>query len=93
MHHSQIRRALGQSSFAEAPFLRVGVEVAAASAGAPASVPAEPGGEWAIGQVVLGRAQQTADILTRAYTAEEVRALATGPAESVDLLARFAGRP
>jgi hypothetical protein len=42
--------------------------------------------------VVLGSAQQAADILTRGHTAEEVRTLVSGPAEAVELLATFAGR-
>jgi uncharacterized protein (TIGR03083 family) len=93
VHHSQIRRAVDMPSLAAEPFLRVGTQVAAAAAGVEASIPTEPDGPWILGPVTLGPAQQAADILTRAHTADEVRALATGPAEAVDLLATVAGRP
>jgi hypothetical protein len=93
VHHSQIRRALGLGSLADEPLLTVGVEVAAAVAGVEPAVPTKPEGAWAIGPVVLGPAQQAADILTRAHTADDVRALATGPTAAVQLLAAFVGRP
>lgn len=93
VHHSQIRRAVGLPSLAGEPFLHVGVEVAAAAAGVEPSVPTEPDGLWALGPVTLGDAQQAADILTRAHAPDEIRALASGPAEAVDFLATFAGRP
>ena len=93
VHHSQIRRAVGLGSLATEAFLRVGMEVAATAAGTEASLPADEGGSWALGPVVLGAAPQAADILTRAHTADEIRSLASGPAEAVDLLANFAGRP
>jgi uncharacterized protein (TIGR03083 family) len=93
VHHSQIRRAIGLGSLAAEPFLSVGVEVAGAAAGVAPAQPSAPGGEWMLGPVVLGPSQQAADILTRAHTAAEVRTLATGPSEAVDLLAAFAGRP
>ncbi len=92
MHHCRIRRALGIGSLAQEPFLTVGVEVAASAAGVQSQVPTEPNGLWDIGAVVLGSAQQAADILTRAHTAELVRALVSGPADAVELLARLAGR-
>jgi uncharacterized protein (TIGR03083 family) len=91
-HHSQIRRALGRGSLAEEPFLRVGVEVAAAAARLEPGIPTEPDGEWALGPLVLGPAGQTADTLTRAHPAEELRALVRGPAELVELFAAVAGR-
>jgi uncharacterized protein (TIGR03083 family) len=93
VHHCQIRRALGLRSLAQEPFLTVGMEVVAAAAGVEAQAPVEPDGSWALGPVVLGSAQQAADILTRGHTAEEVRTLVSGPAEAVELLATFAGRP
>jgi uncharacterized protein (TIGR03083 family) len=93
VHHSQIRRALGLGSLAERPFLVAGIEVAAAVGGATVSIPTEPNGPWALDAVVLGPASQAADILTRAHTADEVRALVSGPVDGVELLAAFAGRP
>lgn len=93
VHHSQIRRALGLGSLADPPFLSVGIEVAAAAAGVEPGIPSGYVGSWSLGPVVLGPAQQAADVLTRAHTAEEVRSLASGPAAAVELLAAFAGRP
>jgi uncharacterized protein (TIGR03083 family) len=93
VHHSQIRRALGLGSLAERPFLIAGIEVAATVGGATASIPTDPDGLWALDSVVLGPASQAADILTRAHTADEVRALVRGPVERVELLAAVAGRP
>jgi uncharacterized protein (TIGR03083 family) len=93
VHHSQIRRAVALGSLAETRFLTVGIEVAAAAAHVEPGIPSEPGGAWMLGPVVLGPAQQAADILTRAHTAENVRKLATGPPAAVDLLAAFAGQP
>lgn len=92
VHHSQIRRALGRGSLSAEPFLSVGVEVCAAAARVEPDIPAKPDGRWALGPVLLGAAQQSADILTRAHTVDEVRQLASGPADAVELLARFAGR-
>ena len=92
VHHSQIRRALGFASLADRSLLTVGVEVAAAAAGVEPGIPTDPDGSWILGAVVLGPAQQAADILTRAHTADEVRALATGPAAALEVLAGFAGR-
>jgi uncharacterized protein (TIGR03083 family) len=93
VHHSQIRRAVGLGSLAETRFLTVGIEVAAATARVEPGIPTEQDGAWTLGPVVLGPAQQAADILTRAHTAADVRNLATGPPAAVDLLADFAGRP
>jgi uncharacterized protein (TIGR03083 family) len=93
VHHSQIARAVGLRSVASEPFLRTGVEVAAAAARVEPGIPSNPAGSWAVGPVVLGPAQQAADILTRAHTADDVRALVTGPTEAVELIAAFAGRP
>jgi uncharacterized protein (TIGR03083 family) len=92
IHHSQIRRALGLGSLAAEPFLHVGIEVASAMARMPAQIPADPDGRWGLGPVELGSAQQAADLLTRAHTASEVRELASGPPELVELLAAVAGR-
>jgi uncharacterized protein (TIGR03083 family) len=91
-HHSQIRRALGLRSLAEEPFVRVGVEVAAAAARVEPGIPDGPGGPWALGPLVLGDARQAADVLTRAHGAEEVRTLVSGPADFVELFAAVAGR-
>jgi uncharacterized protein (TIGR03083 family) len=93
VHHSQIRRALGLGSLADERFLRVGIEVAAAMARVEPGVPAAPDGLWSIGSVVLGPAQQAADILTRAHSGDEVRARLSGPPAAVELLAAAAGRP
>jgi hypothetical protein len=56
-------------------------------------VPTDPEGVWGFGTIVLGPAQQAADILTRAHTTESIRQLASGPAEMVNLVAAVAGRP
>jgi uncharacterized protein (TIGR03083 family) len=93
VHHSQIRRAIGLSSLADEPFLGVGVAVAGAAAGVEPVVPADPNDVWMLGPVTLGPAQQTADILTRAHVADEVKTLASGPPDAVALLAAIAGRP
>lgn len=54
--------------------------------------PALSSGEWAIGPVMLGDPQQTADVLTRALTSSEIRSIVEGPPEAVELFAGFAGR-
>jgi len=93
IHHSQIRRALGVSSLAEQQFLVPGIEVAAAIARMEPVIPTIPGEDWTLGPVVLGVAQQAADILTRAHTSDEVRELVSGPADVVTLFAAVAGCP
>jgi uncharacterized protein (TIGR03083 family) len=90
VHQSQILRALGQPSLADEPFLSVGLEVVAAIA--QVEVDSE-GGSYRLGDVTLGPAQQAADILTRAHTEDEVRALLDGPEAAVDLFAGSMGRP
>ncbi|HEX4820114.1 MAG TPA: maleylpyruvate isomerase N-terminal domain-containing protein [Acidimicrobiales bacterium] len=90
IHHSQVRRALSLSSLADEPFVSVGAAVAASSAGVEAIL---NDGVWTIGPVSLGAPQQTADILTRAHAPDEIRRLAGGPPDLVDLLAIIAGRP
>lgn len=85
-HHSQMRRAVGQQSLADAPFVEAGVRIVAAAAEAPAT---ETDDVWAVGPLELGSAQQTADILTLAHTEDEVRTLVQGPDE---LVAQFAAR-
>ncbi len=92
IHHSQIRRALGLGSLADRQFLRTGIEVAAAMAQMEPVAPIDSEGAWGFGPIVLGPAQQAADILTLAHTAESIRQLATGPAEMVDFVAAVAGR-
>jgi len=93
IHHSQVRRALGISSLAEQRFLVPGIEVASAIARMEPGIPTGPNGAWTLGPVVLGPAQQAADILTRAHTSDEVRELVGGPADIVALFAAVAGRP
>lgn len=90
VHHSQIRRALAFESLADEPFVYVGAEVAASAAGVDAT---HVDGTWTLGPVSLGSSQQTADILTRGHTANEIRSLVDGPHDAVGLLATFAGRP
>src|ERR1700736_2473236 len=93
IHHSQIRRALGLPSLSERQFLDPGVEVCAAIAGMEVSRPSDPDGAWSIGPLILGPAQQTADILTRAHKAEAVGQLVQGPRDVVGLFAAAAGKP
>jgi|ERR1700733_2238520 len=92
IHHSQIRRALGLGSLADAQFLVTGLEVVGAIAHLEPVVPADSQGDWGFGPIVLGPAQQAASILTRAYSAESVRRLARGPTEMVELVAAVAGK-
>lgn len=93
IHHSQIRRALGRSSLAAREYLVPGVEVAAAVARVEPGIPSGPDGAWALGPIILGAAPQAAGILTRAYSAEEVQGLLSGPAELVQMFAAVTGRP
>jgi uncharacterized protein (TIGR03083 family) len=92
VHHSQIRRALTLGTLAEREFLVPGIEVAGAAGHVDPRIPREDDDDWALGSVVLGPAGQAADILTRAHTPDEVRALASGPPEAVAVLAAVAGR-
>lgn len=92
IHHSQIRRALGLGSLADRLFLGTGIEVAASMVRVEPLVPGEPEGDWGFGPVVLGSAQQAADILTRGHTAEAIRRLVHGPAQMIDLIAAALGR-
>jgi hypothetical protein len=82
VHHSQILRAVGSASLADERFVRTGVEVVAAAARADASF---DDGQWSIGPLRLGDLQQTADLLTRRHTGDEIRALVSGPDPAVDL--------
>jgi hypothetical protein len=93
IHHSQIRRALGRSSVVQQQFLAPGVEVAAAIARMEPGIPRNPNEAWTLGPLVLGLAPQVADILTRAHSCDEVRALVSGPTDIVALFAAVAGRP
>jgi uncharacterized protein (TIGR03083 family) len=93
IHHSQIRRALGLSSLADRQFLIPGLEVVAAIARTEPGIPTSLNGPWALGPVQLGPAEQAAAILTRAHTGDEVRELASGPRDLVQLLAAGLGRP
>jgi hypothetical protein len=89
VHQSQIRRAIGRPSLAEERFVRTGVDVVAAAARVE---PGFDGEVWSVGPLRLGPTQQTADVLTRAYTADEVRGLVSGPDEAMDLAAASFGR-
>ncbi len=93
IHHSQIRRALGLTSLADRQFLVPGIQVVGAIARMEPNIPASPDATWALGSVTLGSAEQTAAILTRAFTAEQVGELVSGPFEIVQLLAAGLGRP
>lgn len=92
IHHSQIRRALGLSSLANRQFLVPGIEVVGAIVRMEPGIPLSQDASWALGPVTLGSAEQSASILTRAHTTEEVRQLARGPFESVRLIAAGIGR-
>jgi uncharacterized protein (TIGR03083 family) len=89
VHHSQIRRALGLPSLADERFVRTGLDVVAAAGGVEAGV---DGSDWTIGPLRLGSTQQAADLLTRAHTADEIRALVPGPPAAVERLASSMGR-
>jgi uncharacterized protein (TIGR03083 family) len=89
VHHSQIRRALGMPSLADERFVRTGLDVVAIAAGVEAAV---EDGTCTIGALRIGDLQQTADLLTRGHTADEVRALVTGPDDAVELAAASFGR-
>jgi len=93
IHHSQIRRAVGQPSLARRPLLDVGVEIAATVTGLYAGMPADPDGHWFLGAVDLGQAQQAADVLTWAHTADEIPSFMVGPLEEVNVLESFGARP
>ena len=54
--------------------------------------PLRDGDQWMIGSLRIGPTQRTADVLTRAHTAEEIRRLVTGPSEAVELAAVSFGR-
>jgi uncharacterized protein (TIGR03083 family) len=92
IHHSQIRRAVGLTSLAARPFVDVGVDVAAAVLNLEPSSPTQPDQHWLIGSLDLGSDQQAADILTRAYTADEISVVVVGSADEVESLAMFAAR-
>ena len=92
VHHSQIRRALGLGSLADRQFLEVGIEVIAAIGRVEPGIPPHQEGDWAVGVVVLGPAQQAADVLTRRHTAAEVEQLVTGPPRGVSMLSALAAR-
>ena len=93
IHHSQIRRALSLSSLADRGFLVPGVEVVGAIARLEPGIPTSTDDTWSIGPMGLGSAEQAAAIMTRAYTAEEVSELTSGPPEVVGLFAAAIGRP
>lgn len=92
VHHSQIRRALGLGPLADTHFVEVGVAIVATIARVDTSKPGTKE-SWSFGEIVLGDNDQTANILTRGYGADAIRALVDGPAEAVDRLALVAGRP
>jgi uncharacterized protein (TIGR03083 family) len=82
VHHSQILRALGRPSLSDDEFVRTGVAVVSAAARVESQ---SNEGVWSIGDLRLGNGQQTADLLTRAHTSDEIRDLVTGPDASVEL--------
>ena len=84
VHQSQIRRAVGVPSLADEQFVRTGVSVVAAAAETDSTF---VDGQWSIGPARLGDMQQTADLLTRRFTGDEIRALVTGPDDAVELAA------
>lgn len=91
-HHSQILRAMGRPSLADAPFLEVGARIVATVADARATVPAT--GDASIGPLGLGPRPQAADLLTLRHTETEAAALIDGPADAVAAFAaRVARRP
>lgn len=90
VHHSQIRRAIGRPSLADEDLVRTAVDIVSAAAGVEA---AHEGGRWSVGPAELGDTQQTADLLTRAHTADEVRTLVRGPEAAIELAAVTFGRP
>jgi uncharacterized protein (TIGR03083 family) len=92
IHHSQILRALGLSSLSDRRFLVPGIEVVGAIARLEPKIPT-PDGTWWIGPIALGSTEQTADILTRAYSPEEVCEVASGPSEILQLFGAAIGRP
>lgn len=95
-HHSQIRRALGLGSLADSPFLEIGHAIVATVAGAPTGDGAVSADDsdtrWAVGPIVLGARQQTADILTLGHSAAEVTALVEGADDVVHQFAARVGR-
>jgi uncharacterized protein (TIGR03083 family) len=93
IHHSQIRRALGLCSLSDRRFLVPGIEVVGAIARLEPKIPTLPDGTWSIGPIALGSTEQTAAILTRAYSPHEVCELASGPSEVVQLFGAAIGRP
>lgn len=90
VHHSQIRRAIGQPSLADETFVRAGVEVVAAAAG---TEPRQGPDGWKLGSLALGDDHQTADVLTRAHTADELRAILDGPTDAVARAVAAFARP
>jgi uncharacterized protein (TIGR03083 family) len=89
VHHSQIRRAVGLPSLADEEIVRAGTAVVATAAGVESQV---VDGHWSIGALQLGSTQQTADVLTRAHPADEIRELVSGPADALDMAATTFGR-
>ena len=93
MHHSQIRRALGLGALDDEPFVGVGVAIVATIAGTSGFAPEHADAPWKLGEVELGDTAQTAAVLTRAYTADELGGLLTGPPDDVARLTLLAARP
>jgi uncharacterized protein (TIGR03083 family) len=89
VHHSQIRRALGRSALADERFVETGVQVMATAARVEAT---NVDGRWRIGAVDIGASAQAAELLTRAYRADEVRERLSGPADAVERMAAACGR-
>jgi uncharacterized protein (TIGR03083 family) len=93
-HHSQIRRALGLGSLADAPFLETGHAIIATGAATsdPEGQTDHADDEWSVGPIRLGARSQAADILTLGHAADEVAALVDGPADLVREFATRVGR-
>jgi uncharacterized protein (TIGR03083 family) len=96
VHHSQIRRALGIASLADAPFLDVGHAIIATIVRDPTGddtvASDEPNEPWMIGPINLGSRAQATDILTLGHSAAQVAEIATGPPDLVRAFAARVGR-
>lgn len=91
-HHSQILRALGRPSLASEGVFEVGVQIIGAILDADPVPPADPDGDWAVGELVFGPRQRAADILTLGLDQVDVREALDGPAGLVDLFAPAVSR-